>query len=249
MQFVTSINPNGRYERQRDCVNSWLNFKAPIYAIQLANEVEAVSKLFPDVSVLTAETVPTGLWSRQTPSINSLISLFKEAEVNTVLLNSDIRLDYSNPADFTDQISTNDQNVLVCGIRCDINERNLQSFNPFGIDVFVFKPGMLSLLPKTTFCLGMPGWDYWIPYCLVTQHSKQLRTIFDSRIEHVSHNDRWNERDLNKAWQQIGIHCKSVPKNITHWIQKVTGRKLWTHQSSYAHTQKILRGFNTVYEA
>jgi hypothetical protein len=246
MEFVTTINPNSRYERQRDCVNSWIKLGATVSSLQLPSEIQKVYELFPDVNVLVASP-RKGVWSKETPSINSLIKHYKDKEV--LLVNSDIKLAYQNQKEFESYFNHQEQNVLTCGIRYGIAQNGRHTFNPYGIDVFRFFPGMLRALPETDFCLGVPGWDYWIPFYLCTALKFKLRTYFHTQIEHLEHEDRWNDTDQSTAHRIIEKECNWHRTKVTKWIQNQTGRRSWTHRFSYGLTQRILDGSRTVYKA
>jgi hypothetical protein len=249
MRFVTTINPNGRYDRQRECINSWHNMGIPVYALQLPEEIELVSQLYPDVTVIEATPVDNGTWSKQTPSLDSVVQTCKRQ--NCILINSDIELTFNDPEEFKQAFvnPTTINNVLVLGIRLDILNNASAKFNPYGIDVFRLTPDMLNVLPSTAFALGMPGWDYWIPFYLATQHKYKIRTYFKYQVQHVEHDDRWNQQDQQMAWDLIRQYTGLQTKKVSAWIQQRTGRISWNRQSSYAQTTKILRGYRTVYEA
>jgi hypothetical protein len=244
MEIVTTINPNGRYERQRYCIDSWHTYDLPIYALQLPEEANIVAELFPDVTILEAKP-KENVWSKNTPSFDSFTALFSRK--HSLLVNSDVELNYSKE-DFEKLWVSPDTNKLVCAVRYDVTADNKKTFNPYGIDVFRFTPEMLGTIPQSNFCFGMPGWDYWVPFYLMTKAKFGIRTYFHTGVRHEEHQDRWNKTDQNTAWRELEKSCGWSHKNITLWIQQKTGRNLWKRQSLSVHTRRILNGLRTVFE-
>lgn len=203
MKFITSLNPNGRIERQTYCLNNWKSYGLPVCAIQHHSEQDC--KLhFPQVDEWIFVPYTPTPFNTIFPHIDHFV-----AQYPGIIINSDIHLNWSLQQ-LQSFLKANDP---VVGIR---NENGI--INRYGIDVFIAKQ---FSLPENEFHIGKPGWDYLL---LIEMHKAGLFHTVTYGVCHEPHQDRWNPEELRIAQNLLATRYNCRPKNVTHLVQRITGR-------------------------
>lgn len=78
----------------------------------------------------------------------------------------------------------------------------------WGYDGVGLGPEMRGIFRNRAFGLGLPWWDYWIPFrALYFNH--QVRILREPLAFHVRHEERWNEDDrarlAGEVWREVGV--------------------------------------------
>ena len=216
MKFLTSLHPK-RIERQQYCIDSWLKHGDEVIAVQSPKELPIIEKLFHNVTFVTGEVSCS--FSKPTPKITEII---KYAEEPSLLINSDISIKDENLNAWGYE-----PNVLKLGIRHDYfpNNSGKKFKQKYGIDAFLIYPEMRALLPDLDFCIGCPGWDFWLPYHLWFKHKYEIKTP-TCWFLHELHPLGWTEEDQKSYRERIeASEYKLTFSMLPAFILDVTNRK------------------------
>ena len=204
--LVTSFSPT-RLEAQDKAVQSWKQHGLSFRAVQCIGEDYA--KDFTD----NIEWVKPNLhWSKRTPS---LMDIFKTIDSPITLINSDIELE--DHLDWKPE-----SNVLRIGIRTDYCSQFTQ-LNKYGIDVFLITPEMIPhLITNSIWSLGIPGWDYWVVYKLLSlgYHLDVVKKGF----LHAAHKEQWDKDDYRRCSKLLEFEFDIPVQDIADTLQELTGR-------------------------
>lgn len=208
--LVTSFSPT-RLEAQDKAVQSWKQHGLSFRAVQCIGEDYA--KDFTD----DIEWVKPNLhWSKRTPS---LMDIFKTIDSPTTLINSDIELEDS--LDWKPE-----SNVLRIGIRTDYCPQFTQ-LNKYGFDAYLITPETAKLLVNNSiWALGIPGWDYYVVYKLLTLG--YTLDIHKKGFLHAAHKEQWNKDDYRRCSKLLEFEFDVPVQDIADTLQELTGR---THLS------------------
>ena len=204
--LVTSFSPT-RLEAQDKAVQSWKQQGLSFRAVQCIGEDYA--RDFTD----TIEWVsPNPHWSKRTPS---LTDIFKTINTTSILINSDIEIEH--PIGWLPQ-----PNELKIGIRTDYCSQFTQ-LNKYGIDVYLITPEIAAQLTNNSiWALGIPGWDYWVVYKLLSL-GYTLDIVKDGFL-HEAHKEQWNKDDYRRCSKLLEFEFDVPVQDISDTIQKITGR-------------------------
>ena len=223
-RIVTSLSTKN-IERQTYCLTTWQRYGLPITAVQTTGESTLLQEKFPWVEYIETDLVGDKFGKSYLPRT---IELVRQAKTETILIiNSDISIEDTKEEFFTNW----DIPGLGCGIR--LNHRRYGSTrvkrNPFGIDAFKIEPEMADI-KDLGFCIGMPGWDYWLPYEL--NRRGYPISVSQSHLLHLMH-------DLNYEDEYIKIGVDLLVKNygytrphFTYVVQRLTGRRNMNHRNT-----------------
>lgn len=236
IKLVTSLSPK-RIERQQECLESWRKYDVEILAIQGEPEIEKIQSLFPDVNMISTGNV-SRTWSKTTNP--NMIELIKQTEhSDIVLINSDIKLNYPDGV-FEKVWGAGPPDRVDCAIRYNIGTK--KRFEKCGIDVFKLPQGTIERLAgiKSFFFIGLPGWDYWLPYSICAMRGMKLATHFHISVEHEDHQDRWHSDDTKKSYALMQRSCKKPVNTIRRWVKSQTRRLGWTNNNLVGMSKKRL---------
>jgi hypothetical protein len=215
MKFITSLH-HKRIERQQYCLNTWMKFSTNIVAVQAEHEIEVLRNIFPFVKFVVGEV--SDKFSKPTPKITELI---KQADEPSLLINSDISVKDKELSSWNYE-----EKVIKLGIRLDYRPVPPQTKHKqkYGIDAFLIGPDMIPLLPDLDFCIGCPGWDFWLPYHLWAYHDYQIRTP-SCNFLHELHPIGWTEADQRSYRERLqGYGYKLTPSMLAAFILDITNR-------------------------
>ena len=163
-----------------------------------------------------------------------------------MLINSDIAL-YQDQQDFIRQWVETPDKCLQFGIRWNHRVgKGVQTAQQegWGIDAFRFTPEMAQSLPDIGYGIGLPMWDYWIPW-----HFRVAGYSFraDPRpvMYHERHPINWSQADHNSGWDRLYAHYKLVmpkfadkrpgcnPVDINRQIQVIRAEAMKNAESAF----------------
>lgn len=205
--LVTSFSPT-RIEAQDKAVQSWKQQGLSFRAVQSIGEDYAK-----DFTTDIDWVQPNLHWSKPTPS---LVDIFKTIDSPTILINSDIEIE--EPINWVPQ-----DNILKIGLRTDYCKQFTQ-LNKYGIDVYLITPEMIPHLSQNNlWALGIPGWDYWVAYKLLTE-GYQLDIVKDGFL-HAAHPEQWNKDDYRRCSRLLEFEFDVPVQDISDTLQDLTDRK------------------------
>lgn len=165
-----------------------------------------------------------GVGKPQMPRLSALLSV--DCCDPFLLINSDIEI-----------LGTRDQfegawkpepKVLKVGVRYDTSGHEV-TLNPYGIDAFLILPEMLSHLSDDLgFCIGFPGWDYWLPYQMHLSGYKTRRA--ESILHHEVHDVGYPRSAIAQAQAMLSGAYKVHRRVFTEFVQRETGRQHLTRK-------------------
>lgn len=236
VKLVTSLSPK-RLERQRECLDSWRKYDVEILAIQGEPELEHIQSLFPDVRMIGTGSV-SRTWSKKTNP--NIIEFIRQSEFSDiVIINSDIKLCYPEGV-FEKMWGSGPSDRIDCAIRYNLGEK--KKFEKCGIDVFRLPQGTHEkfLDIRSFFFIGLPGWDYWLPYTACAMKGMKLATHFHISVEHEEHGDRWNSDDTKKSVALLRRSCRTGVNTVRRWVKSQTRRLGWHSGNLVAMSKKRL---------
>jgi hypothetical protein len=88
------------------------------------------------------------------------------------------------------------------------HQREETEKDPWGYDGVRLGPELRGLFTNRSFGLGLPWWDYWIPFrALHLGHP--VRILGKPLAFHVRHEEQWNEKDrarlAGEVWREVGV--------------------------------------------
>lgn len=175
---VTSLSPNpDRAERQELCLQSWRDIGLEVIQVNTTDR--------PRIKAMTDAGAATGL--------------------PFLLINSDIEI-YGDHTAIDEALALPDR--LSIGIRYNhdagSNRRRSQREGA-GLDCFLLTPEMAETIPDLPFTIGMPVWDYWLPY-----HFRRLGYAFhwigEPLFFHATHEIQWSREDWVRGSSWLNDH-------------------------------------------
>lgn len=196
MIFLTSINP-----RNNDLANicSWAEI-GKVYSINTSDEIKALQPNYPNVEFVCEEFSKDNvkIYGRPYVNISTFFKLGKSSlivpEDNCVcIINSDIRIVYSKILfdEIQQRVATDNSFVFAkrFNYKNDLSDAVLE---PWGIDAFFMNKQLLEVLPQHTgFCMGLPGWDYWLPW-LANRFGAKTFKVETPNFFHKTHALNWS---------------------------------------------------------
>ncbi|QDV67203.1 hypothetical protein Poly24_08950 [Rosistilla carotiformis] len=173
MRIITSLAPS-RMDRQKECIDSWSRYGHAVAAVQ--STLDVIDPI-DGVDSLAVSPSQSKFAKPHLPYITDLID-----QGPGLVLNSDISL--TGPIDWDWRPGT-----LYCGIR-----HNGPELERWGIDAFFVPSDIRHKIPNVGFLVGMPGWDWWLPYHC---HLLGVPIHVDKRpvFQHTPHPIRWSNQD------------------------------------------------------
>ena len=222
-RIVTSLSSKN-IARQTYCLSTWQRYDLPITAVQTEGESPLLQEHFPWVEFIETPFGGDYFSKPHLPRISEMINLAEDEPI--LLINSDISIE-----DTKEEFINNWSNAgLICGIR--LNHRQYGSTrvkrNPFGIDAFKIPAG--TLVPDLDFCVGMPGWDYFLPYELNLR--KVPISVSPSKLLHLIHDVNYQDEYINLGQQLLMHHYGHDQKHFSVTIQKLTGRQRLNYRNT-----------------
>lgn len=215
MKFITSLH-HKRVDRQKYCIDSWRKHGNNIIAVQAEHEIPILKPLFDNVQFEVGSV--SYAFSKPTPKITELI---KYADEPSLLINSDISIKDDNLNKWNYE-----KKVLKLGIRHDYfpNNKTQKFRQKYGIDAFLICPEMQKLLPDLDFCIGCPGWDFWLPYHLWAFHDYSI-VVPDCWMLHELHPLGWTDQDQKSYRERLKSYgYKLTPTMLAAFILDITNR-------------------------
>ncbi len=187
---VTSLAPR-ECPRQTAALDSWIDFGLTVHAVNTAAEIETLRPLYPQVDHWhPCEDQAEGL-SKRTAKIKSLANIAIELDRTILLINSDCET-YGSPSVLVDRLA---DRTLIMGIRHNYSDTWREAEREvWGLDAFVITPEMAASLPSLAFGIGIPVWDYWIPFHFL-RDGYEIMIPEERWLFHKSHPLGWSQDD------------------------------------------------------
>jgi hypothetical protein len=227
-KFVTSLSLN-RQPRQHKCLASWHRLGLPIHAIATENQVEQLQSIFAEVDEWSVRPEQPNPWDRPyLVRITDHIQIARESPI--LLINSDIEI-RDTQQEFDEQWHKPDADTLICGVRWEHKPKSVKKeLNPYGIDAFRITPAMVKHFDfisdhsadEHEYVIGVPGWDYWLPWTLHLEGFAVRRA--ESKLMHEIHDMGYPPEAIKIAYRVLEEEFRMPGKALSLSIQWLTGR-------------------------
>lgn len=199
--LATSLSPLDDRDVQPTAVQSWLDHGATVLAINTADEIEALTPLFPSVRFVPTSRTAEQHAKRPVPYIFDLLQAVQAHSKpgDTVgIINADIFL-RPLPGLF-DFFVEQSKGSVVLGPRVDVKDKTeFKGFTPpqepefsIGYDYFVMGRDVVDDFADNPFAMGMPFWDYWLPLTAYLA-GRPLKALKSPVALHAHHETRWDD--------------------------------------------------------
>lgn len=222
MRIITSFSPK-RIDHQRFCMQSWLDRGCTVIAVQTESEANAVASTFPEVQVVATDKVADAFRKPTHVRISALLDQCRNEP--GLILNSDIHL--LSTRDQMQRDWSVDGRFFRIGIRWEQHPKTgMARLLKYGIDAFLITPDIAEQAPDIGMALGVPVWDYWLPYHVVHKMGKRLVTKKTDGLRHMAHVQNWHNSESDIGFSIMRDHYGVSQRGLTQWIQKATGRTM-----------------------
>jgi hypothetical protein len=232
MKFLTSIGPS-RTARQQKCIQSWIANGGNVTAVQARSDEPNLMMLenyFPDVEFVFTDLVGDLFGKPYMPRIAAFFPFVTEP---SILINSDIEVSGCKDGEF-DRLWEPVDGLFKVGVRWDHNSRKTRMLpQKWGLDAFLLTPEIVSKTPDIGMTIGVPCWDYWLPWHCVTQLGLTVQPVFDMKrrmLMHEWHQQNWSKEDHKRAMDVLEPVVGMAGAEMDKLIQVWTGRTLWRNR-------------------
>ncbi|HRJ23412.1 MAG TPA: glycosyltransferase [Thauera sp.] len=208
IEIATSLVPNN-VSGQLPAVRSWQKLGFEVVSINPAEEIPLLDQHYPGVRFISAKRHGKHLVGKPCVFIDDILSYFRTSAADRFgIVNSDVFLFADR--DFVDFIGQHSRNALVYGSRVEIPGYGsaLGYTYHYGFDYFFFDRILLDAYPASQFMLGIPWWDYWVPFQAV-QAGVPIKRLDAYVAFHVSHPVNYRQDDLYRFKEHLLSLAKS----------------------------------------
>jgi len=207
--ILTSLMKS-RLDRQRVCVKSWQRLGV-VFSLGPEETNREVKEEFPEVEFFPLGNNERGM-KKHLALINSFFDFARGKDRWFVLTNSDIELG-EDGGEFLERFLNQGSFSYFRRRNYDLDKgRDSYSVFAWGMDTFLFHGLDVPELNRTSLSIGMPFWDYWIPFEFMNR-GFILQTANDAPLWHENHEGRWDETD----WYRTAKEFFSVMLPIAPW--------------------------------
>jgi len=175
---ATSIAPGTRIDIQRRAIESWRAAGLDIVSLNTRAEIDTLAHDFPDIAFVPVERTGKLLTGRDHVFIDDIVHHLAHSGATTVgIINSDIVL--APLPGLAAHIAEQAAHGLLCCPRLDLTEGSQSegSVDPFGYDLFFFRPEAAILWDRTRLCLGQGYWDHYLPLMAILRGHPTLKIL------------------------------------------------------------------------
>ena len=213
------------------------------YCVNQSLDIVAVTSLKPEGPDRHQEMC-IGSWERfgldvlivesvEKPTIASLVETARKKNGNILVINSDIELYGSN--DCVSEL----MNTGMFGVGIRNNYVEMPEYNVaerYGLDAFFIPPDIQ--VPEDGFRIGIPLWDYWLPWHVTTVQKKPFHWLGHKTLFHKRHPLRWTESEWRASSDNFNAKY-NPPPSWEGWRMEfdpviVAGRLAWAALHFYS---------------
>ncbi len=202
--IATSIAPFN-IDTQYAATLSWSNAGFRVISVNSTEELNILKKHFPHVDFLETPRHAKMSFGKPYVYFDDILQALNQEEYTTVgIVNSDIHL-LNIDENIHEFFEKETDGSLVYGSRIDVESiQALREGKPYrvGFDFFFFRRHLISVFPKSNFCLGLPWWDYWM-LLIPLKNKIQLKKLFTPIAFHQIHSLNWNLQPWHKLSVEI----------------------------------------------
>ncbi len=219
--LATSIPPVG-FERSKAAVDSWLGHGFRVISVNSEQEMRILRKEFPGVEFVAVARTGRDVFGKDYIHLDSILEVLAETGAPICgIINSDIIL--GGKADLSAVLGRYAARAFVYGSRLDVKTPDAGTGRVYesGFDFFFFPRALAAERVSSAFCLGLPWWDYFLPF-MAHIRGYRLHRIFTPIALHVFHETQWSARNNHL----LGMHfVQFVQPMFSSLLQSVQGIK------------------------
>lgn len=178
-------------------------------SLNFAEEMDGVRTCYNKFAEIVESKQPcSGAKKRKLVAVADLIevSYGKNRGAFSLVLNADIILDPSAGDSLADEAGG--VTMIPRWLVNACNQREGAEKDPWGYDGVRLGPELRGVFTNRSFGLGLPWWDYWIPFrALHLGHA--VRILSPPLAFHVRHEEQWDEKDrarlAGEVWREVGV--------------------------------------------
>jgi glycosyltransferase involved in cell wall biosynthesis/ADP-heptose:LPS heptosyltransferase/lipopolysaccharide biosynthesis regulator YciM/ubiquinone/menaquinone biosynthesis C-methylase UbiE len=197
---ATSIAPLN-IDIQQQAIASWDQHGFKVISVNTASEIALLKEHFKSVTFVETSRDASLAFKKPLIYLDDILAALLSSGCRVCgIINADIHL---MPNDhLAEFIRLRAVDSLVIGSRSDVNSLNEEPVDFFlnGRDYFFFDRSLISSFMGTSFCLGAPWWDIWLPFAAMAADVRPQQ-IQQKIAKHVRHEIRW---DQNEGWNMCG---------------------------------------------
>ena len=218
--------------RQPVCLDSWKRLGLSIAAVNTPEEIARLRPLYPQVDYWHPSNRLSDKFSSPTQLITSLTDIGLVKTEWILLINSDIEI-HGSQSVLAEK--TKDPNIVTIGIRWNYseNDKKKATRERWGIDAFLMSPQVALTIPRLSFAIGKPVWDYWLPLHF-QRMGFGIDAIGDRYFFHQSHPLNWSKQEWHTGIQWLKEHYNYPEEG--QFDSKVF-RDLFPYGPSYVHIE------------
>ena len=208
LTIATSLSPAPEArEAQKTALQSWRKAGFQSLSLNFPEEVENLKREYGGlVKILPAKrSSPHAGRRRLVPVADLLEASFQAGPGPAFLLNADIHL---TPGAVRLGESPGDAAVILPRWEIETTNSERAEKNPWGWDGVVLGKKLKDKFTNPGFGLGLPWWDYWIPFRAIHLGFRILEPK-DPLARHVRHPEKWGEKDRARlaaeVWREVGV--------------------------------------------
>jgi len=194
---ATSIAP-GRIHAQQEAVTSWQRLGWRVLAVNPPAEIDGLALKFPGVEFVPAIRDAGDEHGRHLVYLDDLIAFLRTTDEGICgIVNADVRFQVDTK--FREFLGRHGKGGIVFGSRIDVTPADHQEGHEYdqGFDFFFFAREVADRFPPSSFCLGLPGWDYWLPM-IGLLHGIPVRHLLTPVAFHSLHEATWSVGEVKK---------------------------------------------------
>ncbi len=208
-KIVTSIAPHG-LAHQQQAIASWQALGYQVVSLNCAEEIDIIGDAFAHVDFVEVNRDGRSQTGRPLIYFDDILDYYRRSdEPICAIVNSDILL--KEDRSFCDIINREASNSLVYGSRVDVQDMNNRAGGVYrgGFDFFFFPRAFLDLYPQSTFMVGMPWWDYWVPTIALLK-GMAVKRLDSFYAFHEIHKINYSEERYLEFGQQFAMLIRSL---------------------------------------
>lgn len=222
IELVTSLVP--RHDiYQRLAVRSWIRLGFSVTSINPPEELPFLAKAYPEVKLVEASRDGRRQTGKPCVYLDDILDYFRTRSRARIfgIINSDVHLD-ADPS-LLEFLEREANKALVIGSRQEVDSLDSATGWTYamGFDYFFFDRSLLDHYPKSDFMLGIPWWDYWMPF-LPVQRGYPLKLLKSPIAYHVSHPPAYNRGHMLAFGDHFarlceGSHAERLHRQYNKW--------------------------------
>lgn len=223
VELITSLVPR-QDQYQRLAVRSWLRLGFTVTSINAEEELAFLAAAYPEVNLVAAKRDGRIRAGKPCIYLDDVFDYCRRGNPRRVfgIINSDVHLN-ADPT-LLDFFEREARGALVMGSRQEVDTLDSATGHTYawGFDYFFFDRTLLDCYPRSEFMLGMPWWDYWVPFVPV-QRGYPVKLLTSPVAYHVSHPPAYSHSHMHGFGEDFARLCaasRSVQLHRCHNAQR-----------------------------